>query len=67
MTITLNIIFYISAFIIFWAMIGYPLSLKVIGRVYKSRKLQKDYTHQPSVTVMIVAHNEEKDNSQKVE
>lgn len=55
-----KILFYISAFIIVWAMVGYPISLKIIGKIYKSRKLQKDYNHQPTVTVMVVAHNEEK-------
>lgn len=52
--------FYISAFIIFWAMIGYPISLHLIKKLYKNRKLIKDYSYQPSVTVMVVAHNEEK-------
>lgn len=60
MYLVLKLLFYISVFIIFWAMIGYPLSLKIIDRFYKSRKLEKDYTHQPTVTVMVVAHNEEK-------
>lgn len=60
MKLLFKIIFYISSFIIFWAMIGYPLSLKLIGQLYKSRKLIKDYSYQPTVTVMVVAHNEEK-------
>lgn len=55
-----KILFYISVFIIVWAMVGYPLSLKIIGKVYKSRKLEKDYAYEPTVTVMVVAHNEEK-------
>lgn len=49
-----------SAFTIVWAMVGYSVSLKLIGKLYKSRKLEKDYTHQPTVTVMVVAHDEEK-------
>lgn len=60
MDLLLSILFYISGFIIVWAMVGYPLSLKLIGKLYKNRKLKKDYSHQPSVTVMVVAHNEEK-------
>ena len=55
-----KVLFYISGFIIVWAMIGYPLSLKLIGRLYKDRKLKKDYSHQPTVNVMVVVHNEEK-------
>lgn len=60
MGLALKIFFYISAFTIVWAMVGYPLSLKVIGKIYKERKLEKDYNYQPTVTVMVVAHNEEK-------
>ncbi|MEK5026362.1 glycosyltransferase family 2 protein [Paenibacillus sp. FSL M7-1046] len=56
----LKTLFYISAFIIIWAMIGYPVSLKVIGKLHKTKKLEKNYSHKPSVTVMVVAHNEEK-------
>lgn len=55
-----KLLFYISGFIILWAMIGYPLSIKIIGKIYKNRVLKKDFTHQPTVTVMVVAHNEEK-------
>ncbi|SEP76087.1 Glycosyltransferase, catalytic subunit of cellulose synthase and poly-beta-1,6-N-acetylglucosamine synthase [Virgibacillus subterraneus] len=54
------IFFYISLFIIFWGMIGYSLSIKVLGRLYKYRKTSKDYNYEPSVTIMVVAHNEEK-------
>lgn len=49
-----------SLFVIFWAMIGYPISLKILGVIYQSRKLIKDYSLQPTVTVLVVAHNEEK-------
>lgn len=41
-------------------MIGYSFSLKIIRNFFKSRKLEKNYDHQPTVTVMVVAHNEEK-------
>lgn len=60
MNITIKILFYLSAFIIVWAMVGYPLSLKIISKIIKLQELKKDYTHQPTVTVMVVAHNEEK-------
>ena len=55
-----KILFYISGFVIVWAMVGYPLSLKLIVKIYKNRLLEKDYSHQPTVTVMVVAHNEER-------
>lgn len=67
MKIAAKLIFYISGFIIFWAMIGYPISLKIISKFYKNRELKKDYLYEPSVTVMIVAHNEEKVIKQKLE
>ena len=60
MGLLIKVLFFISGFTIVWAMVGYPLSLKLIGKLYKSRKLEKNYSHQPAVTVMIVAHNEEK-------
>ncbi|WP_413378013.1 glycosyltransferase family 2 protein [Alkalihalobacillus sp. 1P02AB] len=60
MDLILKFLFYLSGFIIIWAMIGYPISLKFIGKVYKNRRIKKDYSHQPTVTVMVVAHNEEK-------
>ncbi|WP_404459795.1 glycosyltransferase family 2 protein [Sutcliffiella horikoshii] len=60
MELLYKILFYISGFIIVWAMVGYPVSLKFIGKLMKNRRLNKDYNHQPTVTVMVVAHNEEK-------
>ena len=54
------VLFWLSAFIIVWAMVGYRLSLKILERVFSKRKLQKDYTKKPFVTVMTVAYNEEK-------
>ena len=60
MTLFFESIFYISVFIIFLAMIGYPISIKILGRFMTHKVLEKDYSHQPTVTVMVVAHNEEK-------
>lgn len=56
----LTILYFLCAFIIFWAMIGYPLFIQAIGSFYKHKNFIKDYSHQPSVTIMVVAHNEEK-------
>jgi cellulose synthase/poly-beta-1,6-N-acetylglucosamine synthase-like glycosyltransferase len=60
MVFIILLIFYLSSFIIFWAMIGYPLSLKILNLYYRKRNLKKDYSYEPTVTVMVVAHNEEK-------
>lgn len=67
MEIVIKTIFFISAFIISWAMIGYPLSLKIIHKLFKGRELKKNYSYQPTVTVMVVAHNEEKVIKDKLE
>jgi len=58
--IVVKLLFYINAFIIFWAIIGYPISIKILGKIYKKRINLKDYNNKPSVTIMVVAHNEEK-------
>src|SRR5690606_14517884 len=63
----LKVCFYLSAFIIFWAMVGYPVSLKLLRNVYRGRQLIKDYSYLPTVTVMVVAHNEENVILEKLE
>ncbi|MDE6875061.1 MAG: glycosyltransferase family 2 protein [Lachnospiraceae bacterium] len=55
-----KLLFWFNAFIIVWAMAGYPLSVILLGKIYPKRKMKKDYSHLPAVTVMVVAHNEEK-------
>lgn len=55
-----SILFIISAFIIVWAMGGYSCSLKLLGKVFRNRKLKKNKSNSPTVSVIIVAHNEEK-------
>lgn len=65
--IVLKVLFWAAAFIIVWAMGGYSLSLKVLSRLVKGRGLAKDYDRKPTVTVMIVAHNEEKVIGSKLE
>jgi len=52
-------VWWIAAFVVFWAMIGYPLSLVVLDRLLK-RNNKRDDAYEPTVTVMVVAHNEEK-------
>lgn len=52
-------LFCFFAFFIFWAMIGYGLSLWIIDKIRKKDKIEKvDFGF--TVSVMIVAHNEEK-------
>ena len=56
----LKFLFYANGFIIVWAMVGYPVSIRILGKIYSRKQQRKDYGHLPSVTVMVVAHNEEK-------
>lgn len=53
-------IFFISVFIIFWAMIGYPIVLNVLKYVFKHKGNKKDSMYRPTITIMVVAHNEER-------
>lgn len=55
----MKIIFWVSAFAIFYPMIGYPLTLLLLDKFIK-RKNTKDYTYKPKVSVIISAYNEEK-------
>lgn len=57
--IIINILYFISGFMIFWAMIGYPVFLKILGKLSKKEN-KVDLNYHPTVTLMIVAHNEEK-------
>ena len=62
----LTIVWGIAVFIIFWAMVGYPVSLVFLSKLFH-REPQKDYSCQPTVTVMVVAHNEEKVIKEKLQ
>jgi len=59
--------FIICAFIIYWAMIGYPLSLIILDKMFKKSKPDKNKKYSPTITVMVVAHNEEKVIVKKLE
>ncbi len=59
MTITLIVLFWLSALMIFWANLGYPLSLIILEKLFKKKPIYNK-KYEPTVTVMIVAHNEEK-------
>lgn len=63
----LIIIWCVCAFIILWTMIGYPLFLQILDKILKAPPIKKDYNYLPSVTVLVVAHNEEKVIKDKLE
>lgn len=49
----------ISFFIIFYAMIGYPITLICLDKCKNAPPIQKNFKYEPTVTYMVVAHNEE--------
>ena len=57
--LALKIVWWVAVFVIFWAMIGYPASLVILNKLFKKRN-KKDTSYEPTVTIMVVAHNEEK-------
>lgn len=66
MYIFLQVVFWVSTFIIYWANIGYPISIILIGKISK-KKNKKLNNYEPTVTIMVVAHNEEKIIKEKLE
>lgn len=54
------VLFGFSVFFVFYAMVGYPLLLMLLDKFIKPPKLKIDNTLEPTVSYMIVAHNEEK-------
>lgn len=63
----MEFIYWTSIVVIVFAMIGYPLSLLLLDKVYKNKICKLDYSYKPSVTILIVAHNEEKVIREKLE
>ena len=62
----MKIIFFIAAFAIFYAMIGYPLTLIILDKVLK-RENTKDLSYKPFVSIIISAYNEEQVIEKKLE
>lgn len=62
----MKIIFFIAAFAIFYAMIGYPLTLMILDKILK-RENKKDLSYKPFVSIIISAYNEEKVIEKKLE
>lgn len=67
MNLIVKFLFYLSIFLIFWAMIGYPFSLFFLDKIVKHKKVDFSYEYLPTVTLMVVAHNEEKVIKNKLE
>ncbi|MEW6052148.1 MAG: glycosyltransferase family 2 protein [Candidatus Zixiibacteriota bacterium] len=59
------VLFWGSAFVIFWAYIGYPLALWLISLFHVKKVAKQDWY--PPVTVIITAYNEEKRIANKID
>lgn len=65
--IYLKIMFWFAVFVIFWANFGYYGSVIILDKLLKPKEIKKNYNYKPKVTLMIVAHNEEKVIKNKLE
>lgn len=57
----------ISIFIVGYAMVGYPCMLKLLDKILRPKKHAQNLEYEPTVTYMIVAHNEESVIEKKLE
>ena len=64
--LALKIVWWVSVFVIFWAMIGYPASLIILNKLFRKHN-EKDFLYEPTVAIMVVAHNEEKVIAEKLQ
>lgn len=64
--LALKFIWLISILVIFWAMVGYPVSLIVLNKIFRKDN-KKDDTLEPTVTIMVVAHDEERVIAEKLQ
>lgn len=46
--LALEIIWWVAVFTVFWAMVGYPVSLVLLNRLFKKENV-KDYEYEPTV------------------
>lgn len=52
-------LFFLSLFLIIYAFVGYPISLIILNKWGKEKKINTDENYEPKVTIIIPAHNEE--------
>ncbi|MDV8108762.1 glycosyltransferase family 2 protein [Bacillus sp. BAU-SS-2023] len=55
----MQIIFFISGFLILYAFVGYPISLIILNKLGTGKMLNIDKTYEPNISIVIPAHNEE--------
>lgn len=62
----MKILFYLALFALFYAMIGYPLTIIILDKLIK-RENDQDYGLNPDVSIIISAYNEENVIKKKLE
>lgn len=65
--ITIIVLLAVSFMLVFYTMVGYPMILLLLGKFKKNKVENYDKDYLPSVSYMIVAHNEEKVIKEKLE
>jgi len=61
----IQIIFWVSFFLIFWTYFGYLMTLKIVSLFYSRKAKKQEYF--PDVSLIITVYNEEKNIRQKIE
>lgn len=59
MRLVSGILFILGALVVFYAMVGYPLFLRIVKKLINPKENVRNDNYEPVVTYMIVAHNEE--------
>ena len=62
----MKILFFIAGFAIFYAMVGYPITLLILDKLM-ARRNDQDFSKKPLVSIIISAYNEEKVIRKKLE
>ncbi|OTP26394.1 glycosyltransferase [Enterococcus mundtii] len=61
--LSITILFFLSGFLIFWGMLGYQITILLLDKIIRSPKkvmTNENLDNHPTISVIIVAHNEEK-------
>lgn len=62
-----EIYFLVFSILIVYTMIGYPLILELLNKIFKEKKIDTSVDYNPSVSIIVAAHNEEKVIGKKIE
>ncbi|ERM92708.1 hypothetical protein O163_03670 [Caldanaerobacter subterraneus subsp. yonseiensis KB-1] len=64
--VIIKLFFWISSFLIFYSLVGYPISLLILSKIITKRKDNSDISLRPYVSIIVPAHNEENIIEQKL-